>query len=303
MIVAVNGAEFLPYLGVWNRMIHADTFVVTDVTRFRNRHYENRNRVRTFDGWAWFSAPVNKNQNALIRDITLRPFHEVSRSWAIVESNYRGRAEYWDTYAPAILEALRQDCLLTANLSLMNLIKGWLGIGTQIIRASEVSSLVLEDRLSLSVSLVEELGADAYLTSAGGIGMIPQRFADKNIKFMFQEFVSIPYPQIHPGWQPRMSILDCLLTHGAEYTFEVAQRGWIPEGLTMTDIVVKSTESNEELQERVTKALGGSAPVTERQGGDRIVKLNPEQANKLNRMKLEDRNSALGGNVRQILND
>ncbi len=71
----------------------------------------------------------------------------------------------------------------------------------------------------------------------------------------------------------------------------------------MADIVVKSTESNEELQKRVNKTLGGNAPITERQGGERVVSLSKDQIDRLNRMKLADRNEALGGNVRQILTD
>lgn len=235
MIVAVNSAEFLPYLGFWNRMVWADTFIITDRTRFRHRHYENRNRVRTLDGWLWFSVPVNKNLNAPINEIILRPFREVSRSWAIVESNYRGRAAYWDEYSPALLDALNQDRLLDANLATIRLIRDWLGIDTDILIASDILPLILDDRLSLSMALIEELGADTYLTGAGGIGSIPQRFADRNVNFSFQEFINIPYPQIHPGWQPRMSILDCLMTHGAEYTFQVVQRGWIPEDHSQED--------------------------------------------------------------------
>lgn len=71
----------------------------------------------------------------------------------------------------------------------------------------------------------------------------------------------------------------------------------------MADIIVKSTESNAELQKRVNATLGGDAPITERQGGERVVRLSKDQADRLNRMKLADRNEALGGNVRQILTD
>ena len=47
MIVSVGAAEFLPYLGFWNRIAHADKFVITDTSKYKHRDYMNRNRIRT----------------------------------------------------------------------------------------------------------------------------------------------------------------------------------------------------------------------------------------------------------------
>lgn len=71
----------------------------------------------------------------------------------------------------------------------------------------------------------------------------------------------------------------------------------------MADLVVKSSDSNEELQRKATEALGGPVKITERAPGEKLVRLEQSQADKLNRMSPEDRNEALGGNVRQMLND
>jgi hypothetical protein len=232
MIVAVNVPNFLPYTGFWNRMLRADEFVLVDTAKYKHRDYHNRVRIRSEDGWSWFTVPVNRPKRRQRRfsppigDIRLRPSHELSLSWAILESTYRGRAPYWDTYAAPLKEALSRNRLLDVNLDLIYLIREWLEIDTPVRLSSETTSLVSEDFLFFALHVAEELDADFYLSGAGNIGTVPARFSDRKLKFLFQEFINIPYPQVHPGWQPRMSIVDCLLTHGAEYTRRVVAGGW-----------------------------------------------------------------------------
>jgi hypothetical protein len=232
MIVAVNVPDFLPYAGFWNRMLRSDEFVLVDTAKYKHRAYHNRVRVRREDGWSWFTIPVfrpkrrQRRFSPPIGEIRLRPPHEIATSWAILESVYRGRAAYWDTYAPALKEVLSRELLLDVNLGLINLVRGWLEIETPVRRSSEVTSLVSEDFLFSALHIAEELGAEAYLSGAGNIGTVPQRFSDRKLRFLFQEFINIPYPQVHHGWQPRMSVVDCLLTHGAEYTRRIVAGGW-----------------------------------------------------------------------------
>lgn len=227
MIVSVGAAEFLPYLGFWNRIAHADKFVITDTSKYKHRDYMNRNRIRTEDGWYWFTVPVNRPRKSTgIDKVVCRDFHEIERTWSAVEGNYRGRAAYWEEYSPEIKKALRQKRLLDVNLTLIRLISGWLGFDTPILLASEVTDFVTEDSHLLSLTLARDLGATKYMTGIGHIGMLPDRFKDWGLDFMFQDFVNLPYPQVHPGWHPRMSVVDCLFTHGAEYTKRVAEGGW-----------------------------------------------------------------------------
>lgn len=72
----------------------------------------------------------------------------------------------------------------------------------------------------------------------------------------------------------------------------------------MADFVVKSADSSEELQRKASQALGGqNVRITERSGGERVLSVDQQQADQLNRMQPQQRNEALGGNVRQMLND
>lgn len=70
----------------------------------------------------------------------------------------------------------------------------------------------------------------------------------------------------------------------------------------MSDFVVKSSDNAETLKKKAETVVGGPVSITERAGGERVVHLNQDQTSRVNRMSVEDRRSAFGGDVRQILN-
>lgn len=228
MILSVHPPEFLPYLGFWNRLYHSDLMIIADTMRFRNRHYQNRNRIRTFDGWTWVTLPVSHNSD-YAGDIELKSKPDTERSMSVLEANYRGRAHYWDSFYPEIRKSLQFDKLIDVNLSLIAYIKNVLDVKTPIKVSSSITDVVTDDFLALSIHLAEIMKADTLLASAGNIGNFPKRYPNSKVKFIFQDYVSIPYPQIYAGWQPRMSVIDCLMTHGAEYTKKHVVSGWLPQ--------------------------------------------------------------------------
>jgi hypothetical protein len=70
----------------------------------------------------------------------------------------------------------------------------------------------------------------------------------------------------------------------------------------MGDVIVQGSGSSEELRRKAQQAFGGEVSITERQGGERVVHLDSDQTQKLQRMRPHERNAALGGRVRQQLN-
>ena len=71
----------------------------------------------------------------------------------------------------------------------------------------------------------------------------------------------------------------------------------------MNDIIVRSGDSAESLKRKAEGVVGGQVQITERAGGEKVVHMSQDQSKVFNRMSLEDRRAALGGSVRQNLND
>ena len=225
MLVTSSSPEFLPYLGFWNRLLRSDVCILIDNCRFRMRHYQNRNRIRDCDGWAWLSIPVHGGHNSYLSDVETVSHSATMNSWKVAEASYRGRAEYWDVYCDKIKGFLDQQYLLDINLSLIKYLSEELDIQTEFKLASSVLPNRSEDRHVFALHLAQEIGGTAYLSSVGNIGM-HSKVPELDIQVRFQNFVCLPYPQVFQGYHPRMSILDCLVTHGAEYTRRIIEGGY-----------------------------------------------------------------------------
>jgi len=227
VIVGVHQPEFIPWLGFWNQLLHADLFVLTDTTYFRKRHFQNRNRIRTESDWTWLVIPVNQVAQQRVAEARLRPFHEIEMAWMLLAGTY-GETAYWKEYAPEIREALKTSAtVFDLNYTLILLIRDWLGIKTRIAHSSQVLSLDTDDFLTLSLNVARAAGGRVILSSSAfKQRLLPDHARQHNLQAVFQRFRCHSYPQIYPGFQERMSVLDCLFTHGAAYTMDVIKHGW-----------------------------------------------------------------------------
>ena len=58
MVVAVHQPHYLPWLGYFEKMDQADVFVVLDTVQFEKNGWQNRNKIKTAQGWQWLTVPV-----------------------------------------------------------------------------------------------------------------------------------------------------------------------------------------------------------------------------------------------------
>ena len=58
MIVAIHQPQYLPWLGYFDKMDKCDAFVFLDDVQFKKNEWQNRNKVKTAEGWQWLSVPV-----------------------------------------------------------------------------------------------------------------------------------------------------------------------------------------------------------------------------------------------------
>ena len=67
MKVTIHQPEHLPWLGFFHKINMADVYVVLDNVQYRRRYFQNRNKIRTKNGWQWITIPLEKeNRGALL---------------------------------------------------------------------------------------------------------------------------------------------------------------------------------------------------------------------------------------------
>ena len=54
--------SYLPWIGYFEQMTRSDQFIFLDDVQFTRRDWRNRNKIRTKDGWAWLTVPVEQKK-------------------------------------------------------------------------------------------------------------------------------------------------------------------------------------------------------------------------------------------------
>ena len=58
MKVAIHQPQYLPWLGYLDKLDSADVFIILDTVQFKKHEWQNRNRIRTKEGWQWLTVPI-----------------------------------------------------------------------------------------------------------------------------------------------------------------------------------------------------------------------------------------------------
>jgi hypothetical protein len=218
MRVAIHQPQYLSYLGFFHKLAHCDLFIALDIVQFQKNGLQNRNKIKTAQGWQWLTVPVLHNFGQTIRQVQINPDIPWARKhWNALVTSYK-QTPYFQTLAPGLQMSyeLSGTLLCEVNMQTTAWAMAALGIETPVRRASELD--VPGAQTELLVNLCRACGATTYLSGPGG-----RRYMDLNlferagINVEFQEFVSPTYPQVFPGlgFIPDLSVVDALFSCGS----------------------------------------------------------------------------------------
>jgi hypothetical protein len=229
MKVAIHQPQYLPWLGYFDKLDQVDCFVLLDDAQFKKNEWQNRNRIKTAAGWQWLTVPVLHRFPQRISEV------EINRTapWArkhlqALFSNYAS-APYFELHRPFFEDLYGREwgALLDVNMATITYLVEALGIRTKLVLASSLplpAGLEATDRL---VAICQALGADAYLSGAGGRAYLDlARFEEAGIRVRFQAFQARPYPQCFGAFVPDLSVVD-LLFNCNDHSLEILRQGRI----------------------------------------------------------------------------
>jgi hypothetical protein len=226
MIVAAHQPQYLPWLGYFAKIDQADVFVLLDNVQFKKNEWQNRNRIKTAAGPQWLTVPVTYKFPQRIDEVGVnnRERWQHKQRQAIL-SNYR-KAPFWETFAPLLEEIFipEWDRLAPLNIFVVKKLSEILGIATPLYVVSELPSFP-EDPDERLIAIVQYFGADGYLAGSGGRDYMQlDRYRQKGIKVLFQEYLHPVYEQRFGAFEPFMSVLDLLFNHGPD-SLKILRRG------------------------------------------------------------------------------
>jgi hypothetical protein len=217
--VAIHQPQYLPYLGFFHKLNQCDLFVVLDNVQFQKNGVQNRNKIKTSQGWQWLTVPVLHNLGQLILEVKINPSDSWARKhWNAIVSNY-GRAPFFADFSPLLNELYEQswDNLCALNMALTEWAMVALSIKTPLYYASQLG--VTGNQSDLLISICQAVGADSYVSGPGGRNYMDlDAFEAAGIEVKWQEFTAPVYTQRFPqvDFIPNLSVVDALFNCGQE---------------------------------------------------------------------------------------
>jgi hypothetical protein len=214
-VVSIHQPAYLPWLGYLDRIRRSDVFVFLDSVQFQRNSFQNRNKVRTAQGWTWLTVPLLSKGHieGVLADIEI----DQSKTWqrkhlATISQSYAAapfREQVMAWLAPLYAEnwvRLADLCWTMLNAHLKQF-----EIPTKLVRARD-----LDDRGARKSDLVLELcrqvGATTYISGSMGRGYIDEAsFQSAGIELRYDDYRHPVYRQLHGGFESHMAAIDLMM--------------------------------------------------------------------------------------------
>ena len=218
MRVAIHQPQYLPWLGYFDKINQCDIFVILDNVQFKKNEWQNRNKIKTPQGWQWITVPVlHSNHLEKICDVRINHQEDWRRKHLrAIEINYN-RAPFFKDYYPFFQELYEKEWthLAALNRTVIEYLMESFGIKKQVLLSSEMA--LREGPTDRLIDICKAVGAETYLSGKGGESyLVLDRFKDANIRVVYQDFRCPIYPQLYGPFEPDLSAIDLLFHCGPE---------------------------------------------------------------------------------------
>ena len=218
MIVAVHQPQYLPWLGYFDKIRQADMFCYLDSVQYKKNDWQNRNRIKTSQGWQWLTVPVRFKYPEKICEVKIDPtVNWRQKHLQALTTNYR-RAPFFEHYIRIFEQIYSEDWESVAELNIcfIERLKDTMGLGSKsTIRSSQLE--LSKDPTGRLIDICKEVNAEIYLSGQDGVKyMEVERFEAHGIQVVIQDYHHPVYPQMFKGFESHMSVVDLLFNCGPE---------------------------------------------------------------------------------------
>jgi hypothetical protein len=215
MRVSIAQPAYLPWCGLFERIRMSDLHIVLDHVPMSGG--ENRNKIRTPQGWQMLTVPIKKVQGQPISEIEIADDpHWRRKHLEAIRVNY-ARADFFDYYFPLLEHLMSKEAISFNGLSWQ--IFNFLRYNFECVKCHVKKSSDLKARGSksdLNLNLCKEVGATTFIVGPGTYSFLDKdSFAQAGIKIELHDYQTPIYRQCWPGeFVPNMSAIDALFNLG-----------------------------------------------------------------------------------------
>jgi hypothetical protein len=217
--VAILQSNYIPWKGYFDLIGLVDEFVILDDVQYTKNDWRNRNRIKTPDGLAWLTIPVEHSGRfgQRIDEVRIAGDRWRSKHWRSILQSY-GAAPFFAEYRERLEDLYRESAQLLSevNRRFLDCFSELLGVHTRITSSSDYPAAAgATERL---VEICRSLDASTYLSGPAARNYLDERlFAEAGISVEYMDYSGYPeYPQLHPPFEHRVSVVDLLVSVGRE---------------------------------------------------------------------------------------
>lgn len=218
MIITAHQPDFLPYLGLFERIYYSDMFVIFDNVQYQFGYYNNRNKIKTgYDKWQYITVPVKAKMGMLIKDVKIS---DGDPKWKrkMLESVKQAysKSPYFQPIFDDISSIINQEweSLSKMNIELLKYLIRCFGFDVDIRVLSCYNEITTTGEKQV-VDMCKFFGGTEYISGVGGKNyQKEENFEEKGIKLTYVDFANVEYPQRYGEFMPYMSILDYVFNCG-----------------------------------------------------------------------------------------
>ncbi len=96
MICSIHQPNYIPYLGLFNKIAQSDVFVFYDIAQYTKEDYHQRNTIKGSSGPIRLSLPVSVHLGMTIKEVTFDQ-RVLEKHWKTFEMNYK-KAPFFEVY-------------------------------------------------------------------------------------------------------------------------------------------------------------------------------------------------------------
>jgi len=227
VILTAHQPAYLPWLGFFHKIALSDVFVLLDNLQFEKNSFINRNKIKTANGEAWLTIPLEQKGNLGESIINMKICQK--NNWAIkhyksIYSSYR-RAGFFDEYISFFENYYNNDSdnLIDFLKTQFNYLLSTLNIGTKVFLLSELP--VEGKKQELILNLCKYFDADKFIFGKLGADYANKKyFKSYNVEIYFQDYIHPIYQQLWGDFIPFMSVIDLLFNEGKNKAFDIIMK-------------------------------------------------------------------------------
>lgn len=212
--LAAHQPNYLAYYGTLGKALASSVFVHLDTLQYTKNDWQNRNRIRTRDGWCWITIPARASLGQKITEVFPSNDRWFARHQRAIRSNYGDGSSLWREHY-ASLAAVKTASIAEIGMASTNFFLQRAPMAPTQIRFSELRCQRIRnetDRELRLIYLTKHLGCDGYLSGLGARQYLsPATWKREGVALYFFDPGELRYRQRFPDFVSHLSYLDLAL--------------------------------------------------------------------------------------------